>query len=62
MFRKLILKSHKGTPSLHNPAISHLYDKGWYAVETILPFQDTKHIIPHETGWGFGVVGILSAK
>ena len=37
----------KVLPSLHNPTISHLYEKGWYAVETILPFQDTKHIIPH---------------
>jgi ATP phosphoribosyltransferase len=33
-------------PSLHNPTISHLYDKGWFAVETILPFQETKNIIP----------------
>jgi len=33
-------------PSLHNPTISHLYDKGWLAVETILPFQETKNIIP----------------
>ncbi len=33
-------------PALHNPTISHLYEKGWLAVETILPFHETKHIIP----------------
>ncbi len=37
----------KVLPSLHNPTISHLYDKGWFAVETILPIKDTKLIIPH---------------
>jgi ATP phosphoribosyltransferase len=36
----------KVLPALHNPTISHLYEQGWYAVETILPFQETKHIIP----------------
>jgi ATP phosphoribosyltransferase len=36
----------KVLPSLHNPTISHLYDKGWFAVETILPFPETKNIIP----------------
>lgn len=36
----------KVLPSLHNPTISKLYDKGWLAVETILPFSDTKHVIP----------------
>lgn len=36
----------KVLPSLHNPTISHLYEKGWLAVETILPFSDTKHVIP----------------
>ena len=36
----------KVLPALHNPTISHLYEKGWYAVETILPFRETKHIIP----------------
>jgi len=36
----------KVLPSLHNPTISHLYEHGWYAVETILPFYETKHIIP----------------
>lgn len=36
----------KVLPSLHNPTISHLYDKGWLAVETILPFCDTKNVIP----------------
>jgi ATP phosphoribosyltransferase len=33
-------------PALHNPTVSNLSDKGWVAVETILPFQETKHIIP----------------
>lgn len=33
-------------PALHNPTISHLYEKGWFAVETILPFYETKHLIP----------------
>ncbi|MDG5816249.1 ATP phosphoribosyltransferase [Chitinispirillales bacterium ANBcel5] len=33
-------------PALHNPTVSHLSDKGWMAVETILPFQETKHVIP----------------
>lgn len=33
-------------PALHNPTVSGLSDKGWYAVETILPFQETKHVIP----------------
>lgn len=33
-------------PSLHNPTISHLYAKGWLAVETILPVHETKNIIP----------------
>jgi len=33
-------------PALHNPTISHLFEKGWFAVETILPFNDTKHLIP----------------
>jgi ATP phosphoribosyltransferase len=36
----------KVLPALHNPTISHLYEKGWYAVETILLFHETKHIIP----------------
>jgi len=33
-------------PALHNPTISHLYEEGWFAVETILLFSETKHIIP----------------
>jgi ATP phosphoribosyltransferase len=33
-------------PALHNPTISNLSDKGWHAVETMLHFQETKHIIP----------------
>lgn len=33
-------------PALHNPTVSQLSDTGWCAVETILPFQQTKHVIP----------------
>lgn len=33
-------------PALHNPTVSNLSDKGWYAVETMVHFQETKHIIP----------------
>ncbi len=33
-------------PALHNPTVSHLSDRSWCAVETILPFQQTKHVIP----------------
>ena len=33
-------------PALHNPTISHLSDKGWLAVETIIPFTETKNIVP----------------
>jgi len=33
-------------PALHNPTISHLYDKGWFAVETIIQFKDAKSVIP----------------
>jgi ATP phosphoribosyltransferase len=36
----------KVLPALHNPTISSLSDKGWHAVETILHFYETKHIIP----------------
>lgn len=36
----------KALPALHNPTISPLYEEGWYAVETILPFRETKHLIP----------------
>jgi ATP phosphoribosyltransferase len=33
-------------PALHNPTISHLYDTGWYAVETIIHTKEVKSIIP----------------
>ena len=33
-------------PALHNPTVSPLSGDGWCAVETILPFKETKHIIP----------------
>ncbi|MBN1129385.1 MAG: ATP phosphoribosyltransferase [Chitinispirillaceae bacterium] len=36
----------KVLPALHNPTVSSLSDTGWHAVETILHFYDTKHIIP----------------
>ena len=33
-------------PALHNPTVNSLSDSGWHAVETILPFSETKHVIP----------------
>jgi ATP phosphoribosyltransferase len=36
----------KVMPALHNPTVSSLSDTGWYAVETILPVNDTKKVIP----------------
>ncbi|MCU0608920.1 MAG: ATP phosphoribosyltransferase [Chitinispirillaceae bacterium] len=33
-------------PALHNPTVSSLSDKGWYAVETFVHFQETRQIIP----------------
>ena len=33
-------------PALHNPTVSSLSDNGWHAVETILPFLETKRVIP----------------
>ncbi|MCL2689562.1 MAG: ATP phosphoribosyltransferase [Chitinispirillia bacterium] len=33
-------------PALNNPTVSQLSNSGWCAVETILPFQQTKHVIP----------------
>lgn len=33
-------------PALHNPTISHLSDKGWLAVETILHTSDIKTVVP----------------
>ncbi|MDR3012254.1 MAG: ATP phosphoribosyltransferase, partial [Chitinispirillales bacterium] len=36
----------KVLPALHNPTVSKLWEGGWYAVETILPFRQTKHVIP----------------
>lgn len=41
-----LAKVIKVLPALHNPTISHLYEEGWFAVETILLFSETKHIIP----------------
>ncbi len=39
-------KVTKVLPALHNPTISHLSDDGWFAVETIIPLSEIKHIIP----------------
>lgn len=33
-------------PALHNPTVSNLSDKGWYAVETIIHQKETRTIIP----------------
>jgi len=44
-------------PALHNPTVSHLSDKGWYAVETILELDQVKHIIPQiKRAGGSGIV------
>jgi ATP phosphoribosyltransferase len=44
--QKNLQKVLKQMPALHNPTVSTLSDKGWYAVETILPVRETKQIIP----------------
>jgi ATP phosphoribosyltransferase len=36
----------KVLPALHNPTISSLSDKGWFAVETIIHTDEIRHIIP----------------
>ena len=36
----------KVLPALHNHTVSKLWEGGWYAVETILQFQQTKNVIP----------------
>jgi ATP phosphoribosyltransferase len=36
----------KVLPALHNPTISSLSDKGWFAVETIIHTSEIRHIIP----------------
>lgn len=33
-------------PALNKPTVSKLSDSGWFAVETILPFKETKIVIP----------------
>jgi len=33
-------------PALHNPTISNLSDKGWYALETIINANEIKSVIP----------------
>jgi len=33
-------------PALHKPTISHLSDKGWVAVETVLHMSETKTVVP----------------
>ena len=36
----------RALPALHNPTISSLSDKNWFAVETILRINEVKKIIP----------------
>lgn len=36
----------KVLPALNKPTVSKLSDGGWFAVETILPFKETKVVIP----------------
>ncbi len=36
----------KALPALHNPTVSGLSDEGWFAVETIVPVTEVKHVIP----------------
>ena len=43
---KSLEKVLKVLPALHNPTISSLSDKGWFAVETIINMGEIKHIIP----------------
>jgi ATP phosphoribosyltransferase len=43
---KMLQQVVKVLPALHNPTISHLYDKGWYAVETIIRAHEVKTIVP----------------
>ena len=33
-------------PALHNPTVSNLSDKNWFAVETIIGSKESKHVIP----------------
>ncbi|MBI4753003.1 ATP phosphoribosyltransferase [Candidatus Desantisbacteria bacterium] len=33
-------------PALHNPTVSHLYEKGWVAIETIIDEKVVRNIIP----------------
>lgn len=33
-------------PALHNPTVSHLFEKGWVAIETILDEKVVRNIIP----------------
>ncbi|MFH1097251.1 MAG: ATP phosphoribosyltransferase [Candidatus Desantisbacteria bacterium] len=33
-------------PALHNPTVSHLYEKGWVAIETIINENVVRNIIP----------------
>ncbi|MBN1129138.1 MAG: ATP phosphoribosyltransferase [Chitinispirillaceae bacterium] len=50
----------KVLPALHNPTVSSLSEKGWHAVETILHFYETKHIIPRLKR--AGATGIVEYK
>lgn len=33
-------------PSLHAPTVNHLYDKGWFAVETVVDSAQVRDLIP----------------
>ena len=44
-------------PSLHAPTVSHLYDKGWLAVETVVDSSMVRDLIPRLTA--AGAQGIL---
>jgi ATP phosphoribosyltransferase len=44
-------------PSLHAPTVSHLYDRDWLAVETVVDRQQVRDLIPRLTA--AGAQGIL---
>jgi ATP phosphoribosyltransferase len=44
-------------PSLHAPTVSHLYDRDWLAVETVVDNDQVRDLIPHLTA--AGAQGIL---
>ncbi len=44
-------------PSLHAPTVSHLYDRDWLALETVVDNDQVRDLIPHLTA--AGAQGIL---